>query len=80
MEEVPLRAIRCRYCGSNLAPTARKRRNWLALFFFLTSLALGILCWYQQSQINIQRNRIDDLEYMLEEAGANAGSTDFEEY
>lgn len=41
----------------------------LALFFFLTTVLLGILCWYQQDKIEKQQNRIERLQRQMDTSG-----------
>lgn len=65
-EEIPFKATRCKSCGATLiASKKRKKRNYLALFFFLASVVLGFFCWYQQGVIEDQRNEITNLEKQM---------------
>ncbi len=50
----------------------------LALFFFLTTVLLGILCWYQQDRIERQQNRMDRLERQMDN-GSPSGDRYFQE-
>jgi predicted nucleic acid-binding Zn ribbon protein len=66
LEEIGSGASRCKHCGAVLPVAPRKRkRNLLALFFFLTTVLLGILCWYQQGKIERQQNYIDRIERQM---------------
>lgn len=66
LEEVAFKATRCKHCGAVLTTQPKKRhRSYLAIFFFLTSVTLGIFCWYQQGVIARQRNHINRLERQL---------------